>query len=180
MTKRLSIFEFVANKNISDIISEFLRDFSLIEAIDPSKLQQYNRAAVIQQANNLINKLKQDMDRRPLPNFESAIQPDYIKLQNLVTKAMRELEPEFKELEFLLAHNYPQYFQNRQDLLQAGKLANIESPSGNNETILPLDPETPTTTIDAPIANQISKSGQHFDNALGIQGIKNLGKVKTQ
>lgn len=153
MIKKLSVFEFVSYKNIGNYLNEFVKELELLEAIN--RIQPYNRTFIIHQAKGLLNKVRQEIDTRPLPNWEAVIQPEYIKLQTLVSKALRELEPDFKELEFLLAQAYPEYFQNREDLLQAGKIANIENPSGgiDNNTILPLDPETPTTTIDAPLAN---------------------------
>ena len=175
MANRLSIFEFVSNKNIDDYIAEFLRDFALMEALDPSRLQGYNRTRVIQQGMELLTNLRKALDIRPLPNFERDIQPSYIKIQDFVSKAGKELEPEFHDVEFLLAHAYPAYFQDRTDLLQSGQLAN------DNAAIMPMDPSVPAPgeSIDAdslpPISQRVSaaKRNQQFNSTLGLDNIKN-------
>jgi hypothetical protein len=168
MANRLSIFEFIANKNIEDYISEFLRELSLVEAMDPSRLQGYNRSIVINQGMELLKNLRASLDIRPLPDFATVIQPAYIKIQDFVSKAGKELEPEFKDVEFLLAHAYPDYFQNRQDLLQAGQLAN------DNANIMPMDPSVPVPgqSIDADSLPPLAQRSQKFNKALGLDNIK--------
>jgi hypothetical protein len=175
MSNRLSIFEFVSYKNIPDYVSELLREISLTEGLE-ERLTVQQRQGLIDRGSQLINNLEAALTTRPVPNFETAIQPSYISLQrDLIPLIGKELGAKFNTLELHLAQIYPNYFQDRQDLLQAGQLAN------NNSTIMPMDPSIPAPgqSIDAdslaPVNQRTTFANrtQQFNSALGLDNIKN-------
>ena len=171
MANRLSIFEFVSNKNITDYISEFLRELSLTESGMEGRISPYAKDNAIKQGTELINKLEHELTLRPVPNYNTVIYPDYYKLHEFYSQAMKELEPKFKTLELHLAQIYPEQFTDRDELLQAAQLAN------NDSTVMALNPSKPApgdnNIVDAEALTPARYRHKSFNSALGVDNIKN-------
>ncbi len=142
MKKRLSIFEFISTNKMEDIISEIIKDSNIMEAI--GRASTFSPAVAEAEAFKIIGNIKNLINTNPTPSWENVIQPLFIKLNELSTKAPNVI-PNLNTLKQELAQKYPEYFQDSEELLNHLKLNDVNINTASQ--VIPVDPSIPTTEV---------------------------------
>ena len=169
MANRLSIFEFVSNKNIKNSLLEASRDFELMEAVSRINTETTAR----QQLPVQMKKIQDIIDAGQKVNYSFMVAPAFIAMQRW-SPYVPEMAAKVKELTSAVASMYPEEFPG-QDLSKEDAFNQANAVNRNTMQATQtgyIDPDMPTTTIDAPLANMASRR-KDFQNALGLDNIKN-------
>lgn len=184
MTNKLSLFEFIRYNDSQDFRG-FVSDLVKIlqEALDPRRLDKTKldvyapegaRIRLKNKAEEVILHLAALLRDNPTAVREISNDVEYLRDIELILKQFKsEVGSQLLVNIKTILGRAEQLLPNAETNFQHGQLANDDA------TIMPVPNNTPSQTINSPLANQASsRAGARFDAALGLNAIKDLGRSK--